>query len=158
MPRADPLTPTFGSRLRQLRNDRGLSIHKFSLALYEADEVKAQVYDPSFISKIERGDRSPPTRFVLLTGEVLNPTPEEFPEYHLAMMRRALDEREIGLDQAMANLRRIDEAVIAEEEAEGLSTYLREQGEKLTSALSPPPEQAKQGTSARSGRVKKGRA
>lgn len=142
----------FGTRLRALREERGLSLQRLSLALYEADDAQ-KLYDPAFLSKIERAGARTPTRLMVLLGEVLDPSIEELPEYHLAMMRRALDEREIGLDQALSNLRRIDQAVVAEEEAEDLSAYLRAQGERLDAALGQPDEKGSQGTEARSARA-----
>jgi transcriptional regulator with XRE-family HTH domain len=146
----------FGARLRQLRQRRGLSIQKLAFAFYDVD--RNQSFDSSFISKIERGERNPSPAFIHLVGEVLDPSVEEFPEYHLAMMRRALDERAVGLDQAMANLRRLDTAVQAEEDAESLSAYLTAQGETLEAALASPSEEDQPASGAGSARRRKGRA
>lgn len=129
-----PKPGTFGQRLRALREDRGLSLHRLSLALYEADADKGRVYDASFISKIEKDNARPPTNLMVLLGEVLNPSKEELPEYHLAMMRRALDEREVGLDQALANLQHLDETATR---ADDLGGWLTQQGRDLEQALKP---------------------
>lgn len=134
-----------------------MSLSALSLALYEADDTQ-KFYDPAFLSKIERGDARAPTRLMLLLGEVLDPGIDELPEYHLAMMRRALDEREVGLDQALANLQRLDTAVQADEDAESLSAYLTAQGETLKAALASPSEEDRPANGATSARRRKGQA
>jgi transcriptional regulator with XRE-family HTH domain len=87
--------------LRALREYRKLSQSALSFAMYDADAEEGRGYDPSFIARIERGERRPPYRFMVLAGRVLKPSITEFPEYHLAMARRALDETEVGLEQAL---------------------------------------------------------
>lgn len=150
----------FGTRLRALRENRGLSLQRLSLAVYEADGAQ-KLYDPAFLSKIERAGARPPTRLMVLLGEVLDPKIEELPEYHLAMMRRALDEREIGIDQALSNLRVIDKAVEIYDEAHFSSgAAIRDSAKTLEAALGDETHarQDQRETGARSGRAKKGQA
>lgn len=62
----------------------------------------------SWISALRKGTR--PLTMDVLRGiaGALGVPPETFAEYQLAEARRQLDEREIGLDQAVANLRRLE--------------------------------------------------
>jgi transcriptional regulator with XRE-family HTH domain len=100
--------PDFASRFRSLREERGLSQSQLAFAMYDADTEERRGYDASFIARVERGDRRPPYRFMLLAGRALAPTLAELPEYFLAMARRELDEEQVGLENALIALARFD--------------------------------------------------
>lgn len=51
------------------------------------------------------------TELIQTLAAALDVAPEEFPEYRLALARRELDEREVGLDQAVAMLTQIEAAL-----------------------------------------------
>lgn len=81
-----------------------MSQSRLAFAMYDVDQEEGRGYDASFIARVERGERRPPYRFMLLLGRALDPTFTEFPEYHLAMARRDLDEAEVGLETAVLRL------------------------------------------------------
>lgn len=96
-------TGELGAALRALRTDREYSLGRLSRALYDAG---SGIYEASFISQMETGKKAVPVAFLLGVGALLEPTIRELPQYHLAQARRLLDEREVGLEEALANYER----------------------------------------------------
>ncbi len=92
--------PPFGSRLRELRLARGLTLETLA---YDLRDVGG---GPGFghLGMLERGERYPQPDTLVALAKALNVDPESFPEYQLAIARRLFDEREIGLEAAVANL------------------------------------------------------
>lgn len=104
---ADDQEIALGAKLRALREDRGLSLGKLSFAIWEATDGE-HPYEPSFLGRVERGEKPVPDALLLLYGAVLAVSFSELPEFYLAEARRQLDEREVGLDTAVENLRRLE--------------------------------------------------
>jgi transcriptional regulator with XRE-family HTH domain len=100
---------TLGERLRKARKDRGISLHKLSHAMYDPEADTN--YDASFIGRVERGEKIAPARLLKAYGAIVEPSIEEVPEYYLARARLLLDDREVGLEHALANLIAITEAL-----------------------------------------------
>lgn len=103
-----PATTPFPERLRRLAETRGLSVERVLLEAWNRD-VKGT--NPNTLKKVMRGER--PLQLVQLeaVAAVLGVPADEFPEYRLALARRLYDERQVGLEQALANLSRLDEAL-----------------------------------------------
>lgn len=95
--------------MRALREDRGMSLSRLSFASATDDTVEER-YTASFLSKVENGHKPAPEPMLILYGALFQPTPDELPEYHLAHARRMLDEKVVGLGQAVANLRELEAA------------------------------------------------
>ena len=94
----------FGVVLKRLRKERKLSLEALAYATRDADPERQGV---SFggVGHLERGAHQPQLRTMELIAAALGVEPELFAEYRLAMARQALDERQVGLDRALANLR-----------------------------------------------------
>lgn len=59
----------------------------------------------AYVGRLERGEKSPGAETIRALARGLDVPPETFPEYRLAQVRRLFDERDLGLDQAVTNLR-----------------------------------------------------
>lgn len=103
MPEHEP----FHSRLKRLREERGLS----QPALFRAVDgvsfstIVSLEQDPTRATNGARGRaRYPSPETIEALAPALGVQPEEFPEYRLAMARRLLDERAVGLERALETL------------------------------------------------------
>jgi transcriptional regulator with XRE-family HTH domain len=95
----------FPDRLRRLAAARGLSVERIGAMAWDP---KVRGTSVNHLKKVIYGQRAlTPTLIEAIAG-ALDVPPEEFPEYRLAMARRALDETEVGLDEALAALNRIE--------------------------------------------------
>lgn len=92
----------FGPRLRRLREERGLSLETFA---YQTRDHGGLTF--SAVGQFERGVTYPRQETIEILAKTLEMEPAEFPEWRLAEARRRLDEREVGLDEALAELERI---------------------------------------------------
>lgn len=101
----DEIEP-FGQRVARLAKDRGLSVAQVRYLAYEGKGTS-----PETAKKVLEGSRPVTTVLVEAIARVLEVPPEEFPEYRLAVARRELDEREVGLDQALMTLEGIEQAL-----------------------------------------------
>lgn len=106
----EPLTPNapYWQRLRRLRRDRGLSQPKLyrSVEDLSLDTIRALERDPSSAGDDQRRGRAryPSTETLEKLAAALDVDPATFPEYRLAKARELLDERAVGLDEALATL------------------------------------------------------
>src|SRR3954463_13566535 len=67
-----------------------------------------------YLGAVVRGDDDIPSlRALALIAAALEESPEIFVEYRLGTVRNMLDEREVGLDEAWANLNALNEALRA---------------------------------------------
>lgn len=98
----------FADRLRRLAKERGISMERIFIEAYDPD---ARGTSPALMKKVMRGERAITRRAIEGVAAALGVPPEEFPEYRLALARQQLDEREVGLDQALENLCRIEAAM-----------------------------------------------
>lgn len=94
----------FPARVKRLAAERKLSVAQVG---QEAADYNVRGTTVSTLNKAMRGKRHPGRRLVENIAQVLEVDPWEFPEYRLATLRAALDEREVGLDQAVANILRL---------------------------------------------------
>lgn len=86
--------------LKRLREARGLSQEALAFRVYDAGEKMTA----GAIGQFERGVTRPLPSTVEKLAIALEVDPSVFPEYRLAVARRQLDEREVGLDEALRNL------------------------------------------------------
>ena len=114
----------------------------------------------SVISQIKNQKRPYSTAFFESIAGALNISPFRFGEYHLALARDLIDERQVGLETALGNLDHLPELVAeASESWPAGSQLLRETESQISRALDPPNgESAETGTEARGARAKRGRA
>jgi transcriptional regulator with XRE-family HTH domain len=104
----------FGETLRILRTARGWSLEDLA---YETRRAAAGDEDKSFsvgyLGQLERGIRRPTIAVMVAVSGPLEVDPREtFPEMRLEEARRQLDERELGMDQALANLDLVEEQLL----------------------------------------------
>lgn len=97
----------FAAQLRRLRESKGLSRNALS-------HRTARLGDPGvsyhWITTLELDpERVPTDATILLLGEALEATDDEFPAYALAKARTLFNERVQGPDAAWSNLRRLRE-------------------------------------------------
>lgn len=71
----------------------------------------------SYVGRLERGEKYPSMATISALATALDVEPTFFPQYRLAAARRLLDEREVGLDQALENLSEIEAGLAASLEA-----------------------------------------
>jgi|GEM_PF-2202600 len=90
----------FGVIVRRLRAERDLSIENLALQAQIKEQEGPSV---SYLGRLERGERPPTVAAMEAIAAVLDVSPAEFPEYRLAMARRLLDERAVGLGAALEN-------------------------------------------------------
>jgi transcriptional regulator with XRE-family HTH domain len=99
---------TLPTRLRRLRDEHGVSRSQLSRATVAYDgKGLAEVT----IKAIENGTNRPGVQTIEAIAHALHIDPADFVEYRLALARRQLDEREVGLEQALAALRRFETAL-----------------------------------------------
>lgn len=94
--------------LRRLMAERGLSQRKLSVATREINDTGLS---GSTIGNFARGDDRPSPRALELLARAAGEKPGYFAEVRLARARRLLDEREVGLDEALRNLAKLEPAL-----------------------------------------------
>lgn len=87
--------------LPELRREKGWSRERLAHSAYAVDTEGTSAAQ---IAAIERGTRRPSARTMAALAEALGVAPTVFAEYRLALARHLLDERKVGLDQAITNL------------------------------------------------------
>lgn len=93
----------------QLRAEKGLSQDDLA---YEARQHGApSTLTGSWVSQLKKGKRPLAADVLRGIAGALGVPPETFAEYRLAMARRELDEKEVGLERAVANLTALAESV-----------------------------------------------
>jgi transcriptional regulator with XRE-family HTH domain len=102
----NPVEP-FPDRVKRLAAERGMSVAKLSYLAYDPD---AKGTNPDTLRSVMAGRRRVTPALIEALARVLDVEPTEFPEYRLADVRRRLDEREVGLDEALRYLERIEQA------------------------------------------------
>ncbi len=118
----------FPVRLKHLARERNMSVARLANVAWDPN-VKGT--SPATLNKALRGDRPVPLPLVEALAAVLEVEPATFPEYRLARARRLLDEREVGLDEALQNLARVESALLSREEGdETPSPTLRDAAEE----------------------------
>lgn len=98
----------FAQRLRRLAGERGMSLERVA---HDAWDQDVRGTSPNLFKKVMRGERDLKPGLIEAVARALGVPPEEFPEYRLALARNTLDEREVGLDQALAALTRFETAL-----------------------------------------------
>lgn len=91
--------------LPELRKERGWSRERLAHSAYMVDREGTSAAQ---IAAIERGTRRPSLRTMAALAEALEVAPTIFAEYRLALARHALDERKVGLVQAITRLESAD--------------------------------------------------
>lgn len=93
--------------LQALMDERGVSYRKLAALTHEHRQGG---YSPGYLHQLAQGNLPTKDPVLIETAEViarsLNENPDVFAEYVLAVARRNLDEREVGLARAWRNLRR----------------------------------------------------
>lgn len=107
---ADMSTQPFPDRVRALAAERGLSVSRVGQRA-GARELKGT--SPDMFKSAMAGHRKVTPVLLEEVARVLEVPPDEFPEYRLAVARRQLDENEVGLDEAVAQLEAIETAMRA---------------------------------------------
>lgn len=92
-----------GERLREARGE--ISLKEMGFRIWE-QTGGARRYDASFLGRVERGEKPASVELLLAYRDVLGANLDTLPEAYLAEARRDLDERQVGLEGALANLRR----------------------------------------------------
>jgi transcriptional regulator with XRE-family HTH domain len=110
--RAEPLT----DRMRRLRSEQGLSRSQLSRATVAYD---GKGLAEATVKAVESGINRPGPTTIAAIAHALGADPRAWPEYRLALARQQLDEREVGLDQALATLMRFEEALSAPDQNAG---------------------------------------
>lgn len=128
----------FGETLKALRKDRDLTLERLAFRVYDVGgKITAGA-----ISQFERGASNPTIATIELLAKALEVEPETFVAYRLAIARRLLDERQIPLEEAVANLALIEPTLAAAELAPGDAGPVRMPSTKRLreAALSEPDE------------------
>jgi|GEM_PF-4372787 len=99
----------FRTLLLKYREQRKMSQDDLA---YAARELAPKMTG-GYIGHLERGEKRPSADTIAALARGLDLPAETFTEYRLALIRRLFDEREIGLDQAEANLRAVGDGVQA---------------------------------------------
>ena len=98
----------FRDRVQRLATERGLSTTQVGYLAYSDQQNGTS---PSTFQKALRGERPLTISLVEAVADTLGVSPEEFHEYRLAVARRQLDEREVGLEQAIDMLEAVERAL-----------------------------------------------
>jgi len=109
----------------------------------------------SWLSKVKLGQRPATLEFLRGIAGALGIEAERFVEYRLAKARQILDEREVGLEQAVANLTALEGLVVGEE---GLPDPPGELARLLRGASPSSPDQQRSGSEGRSASARRRRA
>lgn len=94
----------FPTTVKQLAAERGVSVASIS---FEAYDRNTKGTNPDTMKSVMAGRRAPTPVLMEAIARVLGVDPDVFAEYRLAVARQQLDERVVGLDQALANLERL---------------------------------------------------
>lgn len=110
-------TVPFAERLRQLAADKGVSVERAWARASSADSTGPSL---SALRKVMAGQRSLKPELMEAMATALGVQPTEFVEYRLWLARRLFDPEEVegGLEEAVANLSRLDAALQLAGEAE----------------------------------------
>jgi transcriptional regulator with XRE-family HTH domain len=100
----------FADALRALKADRGLTYRELAAATRRADR-RGKGISYAHISLLARGQADPTPGMLALVTAALDLPEGYFAEARLARARRGLDEREVGLNAALAELERIEQAL-----------------------------------------------
>jgi transcriptional regulator with XRE-family HTH domain len=90
----------FAVEVGRLREERGWSIERL---VHEAWQPEIRGTSPAMIRKALKGERTLTIPLMTAVAEALDVDPGRFLEYRLALARRMLDEREVGLETAAEN-------------------------------------------------------
>lgn len=126
--------------LRRLLAEHGYSSRSLATATKEHD---GKGVSASYIRNVARGDDTASAEALRVLAETMGEPPSVFAEYRLALARRLFDEREVGLDEALANLSQLDAALAAASAAALDSAAAREAHHASRSPAEPPPTQAR---------------
>jgi transcriptional regulator with XRE-family HTH domain len=100
-----PRTEEFRARARRLAGERNMSLERLAMEAWNPD---VRGTSSNMLKEVLKGRRALKPHLIEAVARALGVPPEEFPEYRLALARTMLDEREVGLDQALAVLKRIE--------------------------------------------------
>jgi transcriptional regulator with XRE-family HTH domain len=109
-----PVEP-YWQRIRRLRQARGLSQPQLYRLVDDVsmDMIRALERDPEKPTTAVRSPSRYPSAATLANlARALEVPPEEFPEYRLALARDRLDDRIVGLEQAMATLAAVERQLL----------------------------------------------
>ncbi len=98
----------FPEKLKQLAKEKGLSVGGVS---YQAYSPEGRGTSPDTLRKVMAGKRGLNDALIEGVARVLDVPQEVFVEYRLSKLRRSLDERAVGFDEAAATLQLIEEAL-----------------------------------------------
>jgi transcriptional regulator with XRE-family HTH domain len=98
---------SLGTRIRMLREERGLSLDDLAYAARRW----APKMTGGYIGRLERDEKYPSVATIEALARGLEIDPTAIPEYRLGVARRALDERAVGLGPAIATLEELSKAV-----------------------------------------------
>lgn len=99
----------FPDRLRRLVKEKGTSMERVFIEAY--DPTPRSGTSPAQMKKVMNGTRTITPHAIEAVAKALGVPPEEFPEYRLALARNQMDPSEVGLDQALKNLDRVEAAL-----------------------------------------------
>lgn len=142
------------ARFTRLRAERGLvdvsvpDLHYVARRRLEDRGLRACSQSLMEKKLSPKGKGQPAIPFLETLAAAIDVDPEEFPEYRLAVARRALDESEVGLVQALENLRAYQAATAPRVEQRGAPPIPGETGRRVE-ARSPSGEGPAQPDSAR---------
>jgi hypothetical protein len=98
----------FAAKVKDLAAERGISVAQVGFQAYDPN-VKGT--NPDTMKSVMAGRRHPTPVLMEAVARVLSVSPDVFGEYRLALARAQMDEREVGLAAALANLERIEAAM-----------------------------------------------
>lgn len=104
---AEPIT----ERLPKLRREHD-RISAENLAFEARAYMPNGTLSTSTVQKVETGERRAQVPLLEAVAKVLGVAPDSFPEYRLAQARRLLDEREVGLSQALRNFEAVESVLL----------------------------------------------
>lgn len=114
--------------LPELRREKGWSRERLAHSAYAVDPAGTSAAQ---IAAIERGTRRASARTMAALAEALEVAPTVFAEYRLALARHVLDERRVGLDQAIEFLEAAGvEPIEVQTDEIKRHSHLRGRGEK----------------------------
>jgi len=95
--------------LRRLMSDSGLSFRALAAHTRRQDPTGSGLTH-GHLGQLAGGHQHPSQRALELLAATFNVAPEFFVEYRLAQLRHALNERQVGYEQALRTLQRFDDA------------------------------------------------
>lgn len=98
-----PTDKPFGTALAELLREADFTTSSGNVN-WHAFSREVDGFSYEYMRKIVAGERPPSPQFMEECARALRVMPEHFAEYRLAMARRQFDAREVGFDQALANL------------------------------------------------------